>query len=194
MIIRHEQGWNLYVKGALTATKEKENRTLGGYVPASLNSEEGEPDSGPEFVDDSGEEFDDYEEENNNSEVVFESDQYEQRDEFSPQDKGYQIGQEDEDDEEQVVIQGTVQTQDEDEEELVGSDVWIEKQIKDTNEDADGTTRTLEIDNIGNSEQHEVKDQFVDEHTETSLLSPNKAGELHTTGVVGNHIGETQAV
>lgn len=116
-ILAEHQAWNDYVKNSLTSTKERESRTLGGYSPSDFPLEE----QHDEFEEE-------YEEEN--GEIIFESANYESRDDFTGHENDFHMdAQEEEDEEPPVVIQSHIQ--EEEEEEELHEQVWEEKQIQD---------------------------------------------------------------
>jgi hypothetical protein len=120
-ILTDDQAWNDYVKNSLTSTKERESRTLGGYSPSDFPLEE---------------QHDEFEEEydEENGEIIFESANYESRDDFTGHENDFHLdAQEEEDEEPPVVIQSHIQ-EDEEEEEL--HEVWEEKQIQDNSQEA----------------------------------------------------------
>lgn len=121
-ILSEHQAWNDYVKNSLTSTKERESRTLGGYSPSDFPLEE---------------QHDEFEEEydEENGEIIFESANYESRDDFTGHENDFHLdAQEEEDEEPPVVIQSHIQ--EEEEEEELHEQVWEEKQIQDNSQEA----------------------------------------------------------
>jgi serine/threonine-protein phosphatase 6 regulatory subunit 3 len=124
ILAEHEE-WNSYVRGALSATKERESRTLGGYIASG------------DFNGDEGEDIDEYEE---NGEVGFDSNNLENREDYSAEEGSWRMNQDDEEDfeeEEGVVIHSRIEQDDEQEGE---SEVWEERDIKDVEDETQQTS------------------------------------------------------
>jgi len=130
--LSEHEGWGQYVKGSLQSTKERESRSLGGYLPLDFTVDEGNEDF-------------DYEEDN--GELVFESNSFENREDYSTHQGSHEFRLEpdDDDEEESVVIQGRVENVDDDDEDA--SQGWVTKQIS----DEEASTSTEE--NISNHVQ-----------------------------------------
>jgi len=106
-LLTDNPGWEQYVKGELSSVRERENRSLAGYIPSEYGMTE-EPHD-----------FDDFEDED--SEIMFEhSGSYEQHD-YNPEDNDFRLdaddSDDDDDDEEEMVVQQNRRQEDSDEEE-----------------------------------------------------------------------------
>jgi hypothetical protein len=143
--------WNQYTNGALTATRERETRSLGGYMPDY--AAEHAPDFEDDYEDDDGD-FDDDDDDHD----VF---GYQRRDGFNVEEGEFRLdpdddSDDDEDDDERVVAHGELQDDDDDDEEnehhqqqqqheqqqeqqqeqhsVKENEQWTEKQIEDRSE------------------------------------------------------------
>jgi len=179
--------WNKYVKGALATNRERENKIIGGYMPADFNAEE-----------------DDLDEDYDNSEVIFEATKSDNTEEFNTNDNfGVDDDDDDEDDEEDeegVVIQG-VQRFEDDEEEEEGEDdftqvqiasatvehaeVWEEKTIEDNTDHASKTTTTEQPSDKTEGNTSPKKD------TSSSSASSNTEEKSNE---VTNHVGDNKVL
>jgi len=107
-LLSENPGWEQYVKGELSSVRERENRSLAGYIPSEYGMTE-EP-----------QDFDDFEDED--SEIMFEhSGSYEQHD-YNPEDNDFRLDaddsdDDDDDDEDELVVQQNRRQEDSDDEE-----------------------------------------------------------------------------
>jgi len=153
LLAEHED-WNAYVRGALSATKERESRTLGGYIASG------------DFAVDEGEDMDEYEE---NGELGFDSNDLENREDYNAEEGSWRVNQDDEEEfeeEEGVVIQSRI-----DEEQEGESEVWEERDIKDVDED----TEVNEVDQ--SLKQQSLDDETTNTKTSSSPSEPTKQPE-----------------
>jgi len=136
-LAEHEE-WQVYVKGSLQATRERESKPIGGYMPNSedfaVDVEEGnslgiggvvvshQDGMGISVGGSTGfEEFDDAE----NGEIVFESHGFDNREDYSANDRHDFRLEDDEDDDGPRVQQLPDGEQDEDEEELHATNIGL---------------------------------------------------------------------
>jgi len=101
-------GWEQFVKGELSSIRERENRSLAGYIPSEYGIAEESHD------------FEDYEDED--SDIMFEhTGSYEQH-EYNPEDNDFRLdadddSDDDDDDDEEMVVQSRHQDDSDDEDE-----------------------------------------------------------------------------